>query len=140
MASRQFRNGVYRLLFKYHGWQATHTIGSVSLAEARQWKFRTENLLMRVRQGMKEGPAASLLPSSFGMMAGPRLIRQSSIVKKGSFHFLGGSFDLRSGCFCARDNSLATSAAISRGRQSKDALVLSDANPFWLFNERFLRS
>lgn len=56
MASLQFRNRSYRLLFQYNGRQATYTIGCVSLAEAHQWKFRAENLLMRVRQGMMEVP------------------------------------------------------------------------------------
>jgi integrase len=56
MASLQFRNGVYRLLFRYNNRQATYTVGPVPLTEARQWKSRTENLLMRVGQGMMEVP------------------------------------------------------------------------------------
>jgi integrase len=56
VASLQFRNGVYRLLFQYNGRQATYTVGSVPLTEARQWKSRTENLLMRVEQRMLEVP------------------------------------------------------------------------------------
>jgi len=56
MAALQFRNGVYRLLFQYHGKQHTYTVGKVSVAEARQWKARTENLLMRIRQRMLAVP------------------------------------------------------------------------------------
>jgi integrase len=56
VASLQFRNGAYRLLFQYNGRQATYTVGSVPLTEARQWKSRTENLLMRVEQRMLEVP------------------------------------------------------------------------------------
>ena len=56
MAFLQFRNGVYRLLFQYNGRQATYTVGPVPLSEARQWKSRTENLLMRVGQRMLEVP------------------------------------------------------------------------------------
>jgi hypothetical protein len=49
VASLQFRSGVYRLLFWHNDKQHTLSIGEFSLAEARQWKFRTENLLMRVK-------------------------------------------------------------------------------------------
>ena len=58
MASLQFRNGVYRLLFWHNDKQHTLSIGDVSLTEARQWKFRTENLLMRVKQRLLEVPAS----------------------------------------------------------------------------------
>jgi integrase len=56
MAALQLRSGVYRLLFQYNGKQHTYTVGKVPLAEARQWKGRTDNLLMRIRQGMLEVP------------------------------------------------------------------------------------
>jgi integrase len=56
VASLQCRNGVYRLLFQYNGRQANYTVGPVPLTEARQWKSRTENLLMRVKQNMLEVP------------------------------------------------------------------------------------
>jgi integrase len=58
VASLQFRNGVYRLLFRFNGKQHTLPIGEVPLAEARQWKFRAENLLMRVEQRLLELPAS----------------------------------------------------------------------------------
>jgi hypothetical protein len=58
VASLQFRNGVYRLLFRFNDKQQTLSIGEVPLAEARQWKFRTENLLMRVKQRLLEIPAS----------------------------------------------------------------------------------
>jgi integrase len=56
MATLQFRNGSSRLLFQYEGKQQTLNIGDVGLAEARQWKSKAENLLMRVKQRMLEVP------------------------------------------------------------------------------------
>ena len=56
MATLQVRNGSFRLLFQYEAKQQALTIGTVPLAEARQWKAKTENLLMRVKQRMLEVP------------------------------------------------------------------------------------
>jgi integrase len=56
MATLQPRNGSFRLLFQYEGKQQALTIGTVSLTEARQWKAKAENLLMRVKQRMLEVP------------------------------------------------------------------------------------
>jgi hypothetical protein len=56
MAALQFRNGVYRLLFQYEGKQHTFSIGKIPLDEAKQWKARAENLIMRIRQGMLDVP------------------------------------------------------------------------------------
>jgi hypothetical protein len=43
--------------FPFEGKQQTLTVGEVTLIEARQWKAKAENLLMRVRQRMLEVPA-----------------------------------------------------------------------------------
>jgi hypothetical protein len=56
MATLQTRNGSFRLLFQFEGKQHPLTIGTVNLTEARQWKARAENLLMRVKQRMLEVP------------------------------------------------------------------------------------
>lgn len=56
MAALQLRGGVYRLLFQYNGKQHTYTVGDVPVAEARHWKARTEQLLMRVKQGVLDVP------------------------------------------------------------------------------------
>lgn len=57
MATLQRRNGSYRLIFQFEGKQQTLTVVEVTLIEARQWKAKAENLLMRVRQRMLEVPA-----------------------------------------------------------------------------------
>jgi hypothetical protein len=56
MAALQTRNGVHRLLFQYNGKQHTYTVGEVPDDEALRWKSRTEQLLMRIKQGMLEVP------------------------------------------------------------------------------------
>jgi integrase len=56
MAALQRRADSFRLLFQYEGKQQAFTIGTVNLAEARQWKAKAEHLLMRVKQRMLEVP------------------------------------------------------------------------------------
>lgn len=56
MASVRERNGSWRLIFQHNLKQHAVTIGKVSETEAHQWKARTENLLMRVRQNLLEIP------------------------------------------------------------------------------------
>lgn len=56
MAMLQSRNGSHRVRFRFQGKQQAITIGAVSLTEARQWKAKVENLLMRVKQRMLEVP------------------------------------------------------------------------------------
>lgn len=56
MAALQFRSGSYRLLFQYLGKQYSCTLGDIAEAEAFQWKARSEQLLMRIKQGLLTVP------------------------------------------------------------------------------------
>ena len=62
MATIQTRNGSHRILFQYAGRQLTFTIGKVTDTEADQWKARTEQLLMRLDQGLMEIPPGVSVP------------------------------------------------------------------------------
>jgi hypothetical protein len=88
VTSLQCRNGVYRLLFQYHGRQANYTIGEVSLIEARQWKFRTENLLMRVKQNMLEVPRGVKIAEFILHDGKPPVDPALSVRKDTTFHQL----------------------------------------------------
>ncbi|HZZ44212.1 MAG TPA: hypothetical protein VFE58_14855 [Tepidisphaeraceae bacterium] len=56
MASLQKKGDSYYCQFIHGGKRHTMTIGDVSKAEAHQWKSRTENVLMRLKQNMLELP------------------------------------------------------------------------------------
>lgn len=56
MATLQKRGSSWRVLFCFDGNQTAYTIGEASESEARRWKGRTEQLLMRLDQGLLELP------------------------------------------------------------------------------------
>jgi len=56
MASLQRKGDCFYCQFLYAHKRRTLTVGKVSLAEARQWKSRAENLLMRLKQRLLELP------------------------------------------------------------------------------------
>jgi integrase len=58
MASLQQRNGSYRVLFQYRGKQYAAPIGKVSAEEAAAKVAQVDYLLLRLRQGLIELPAA----------------------------------------------------------------------------------
>ena len=107
MASLQFRNGVYRLLFWHNDKQHTLAIGEVSLAEARQWKFRAENLLMRVKQRLLEVPASVTVVDFIRFDGRPPVDSALTVRKDTTFHQLTEEYIKTVGNGAIEANTLA---------------------------------
>jgi integrase len=88
MATLQPRNGSFRLLYQYEGKQQALTIGTVSLTEARQWKAKAENLLMRVKQRMLEVPAGCTMNEFILHEGKPPVAANLTTVRNATLHQL----------------------------------------------------
>lgn len=62
MAGLQYRNGSYRVLFRYHGKQHSFTIGAVSQEEAEKKSAQVDYLLLRLKQRL------ATIPSGIGIV------------------------------------------------------------------------
>lgn len=107
MASLQFRNDVYRLLFRFNGKQHTLPIGEVPLTEARQWKFRAENLLMRVEQRLLEIPASVTVVDFIRFDGRPPIDPALAVRKDTTLHQLTEEYVKTVGNGAIESNTLA---------------------------------